>query len=356
MVRRENTYFLLFEENRAILDILEVIPHANIFTISTRSISAFVSSACSAMIRLRRLNIDAAVDMEFFARGSAILSFLSGAKWRVGFHAFFGSGPYRGDLMTHRLLYNSHLHTSEVFRLLVDVVNESAEDLPALRWPPSIVPSEPPQFTPSAEELAKVRRMLGCEAGAWPRIVLLNPNAGDLLPLRRWPSERYLQLARRLIDTYPDVLVVFTGAGAEARAVASLANQVGSIRCRCVAGETSMRELLALYCSSQVLVTNDSGPAHFASLTPIKVIALFGPETPALFAPRSRRTVALWAGLPCSPCVNAYNNRQTPCRNNLCMQALSLDQVFSSTCAAFETSEPEPAAVQSGATIALNTR
>jgi hypothetical protein len=30
--------------------------------------------------------------------------------------------------------------------------------------------------------------------------------------------------------------------------------------------------------------------------------------------------------------VNAYNNRQSPCRNNLCMQSITVDQVFSTAC------------------------
>jgi hypothetical protein len=61
---------------------------------------------------------------------------------------------------------------------------------------------------------------------------------------------------------------------------------------------------------------------------PIHVVTLFGPETRALFAARSPNAIALWAGIACSPCVNAYNNRQSVCRNNLCMQAITVDDVF----------------------------
>jgi ADP-heptose:LPS heptosyltransferase len=86
--------------------------------------------------------------------------------------------------------------------------------------------------------------------------------------------------------------------------------------------------VLVLYTRSAILVTNDSGPAHFASMTPIRVVTLFGPETPALFAARSPHATTLWAGITCSPCVNAYNNRQSICRNNLCMQAITVDDVF----------------------------
>jgi len=103
---------------------------------------------------------------------------------------------------------------------------------------------------------------------------------------------------------------------------------VASPRCRSLAGHTTLRELLTLYTLADVLVTNDSGPAHFAALTGIEVVTLFGPETPALFAANTPRNHVVWAGLACSPCVNAYNNRQTACRNNLCMQSILVSQVF----------------------------
>ena len=64
-------------------------------------------------------------------------------------------------------------------------------------------------------------------------------------------------------------------------------------------------------------------------------MTLFGPETPRLFAARTPRNVALWSGVACSPCVNAYNNRQSPCRNNVCMQQITVDQVFAAACEAY---------------------
>src|SRR4030095_15329599 len=154
------------------------------------------------------------------------------------------------------------------------------------------------------------------------------PKASDLLPLRRWSERRYVELARRLLERYPELFIGFTGARSEAAANNQLAAEVSSSRVIQLAGKTTLRQLLVLYTRSDILVTNDSGPAHFASMTPIRVIALFGPETPALFAARSPNATALWAGIACSPCVNAYNNRQSVCRNNLCMQAIAVDDVF----------------------------
>jgi ADP-heptose:LPS heptosyltransferase len=82
-------------------------------------------------------------------------------------------------------------------------------------------------------------------------------------------------------------------------------------------------------------VTNDSGPAHFAVLTPVRTVTLFGPETPTLFAARTPRNTPLWVGLACSPCVNAFNNRQSSCRDNICMQAISVEQVFAAVVQAY---------------------
>jgi ADP-heptose:LPS heptosyltransferase len=89
-----------------------------------------------------------------------------------------------------------------------------------------------------------------------------------------------------------------------------------------------MAELLALYDLADVMVTNDSGPAHYSALTSLDTVVLFGPESPAVFGPVGPRSHVLWAGIPCSPCVNAFNNRLSPCQDNVCMQRLSTDLVF----------------------------
>src|SRR5690242_7310524 len=119
MVGRENVYFVVFEDNRFILDAMDTIPAENVMTIATHDPFKLALSALRTVHRVRKIRIDAVVDMEFLTRFSAILTFMTGAKTRVGFHTFFGDGPYRGDLMTHRLLYNPYLHTSVMFEAMV---------------------------------------------------------------------------------------------------------------------------------------------------------------------------------------------------------------------------------------------
>jgi ADP-heptose:LPS heptosyltransferase len=328
-VGRENVYFLAFEENRFVVDILGLIPEGNVLTIRTKSAATMMASCISRLRQIRRLGIDSCIDMEFFARSSAVIAYLSGARRRVGFHSYFREGPYRGDLLTHRVLYNPHLHTSRTFASLVRALEVDPRRLPTFPWVPE-PPAALPEFRPGDEEVAAMRllfREMGVADGS--RIVLLNANASDLLPLRKWEGRNYVALARRIIAELPGSSVGFTGAADEAPEIEALVRQVGSPRCFCIAGRTTIRELLVAYGLAEVLVTNDSGPAHFAALTDIDVISLFGPETPLLFGAPGPRSHPLWAGIACSPCVNAFNNRQTACRDNVCMKMITVDQVFS---------------------------
>ncbi len=135
MVGRENVFFVVFAENRFILDLLDLIPPENVFAINAGGFRTLVSSALEILRRIRAVKFDAAVDLEFFARSSAAFTFLTGAHRRVGFQTFFGEGPYRGDLMTHRLLYNPYLHTSQIFALMVESLQADPRAIADLRRP-----------------------------------------------------------------------------------------------------------------------------------------------------------------------------------------------------------------------------
>ena len=337
-VGRENVYFLAFEENRFVVDLLGLLPRQNVLTVKTTSAWSMAISCLVRLLEIRRLKIDACVDLEFFSRSSAVIAWLTGARHRAGFHAFSG-GPYRGDLFTHRVAFNVNQHTSCAFGTLLDALDIDQERQPACTGS-GLVAVNPPHFTPTPEERGRMRETLhrlGVDTHG--SVVLLNANAGDLLPLRKWSGQNYVSLARKILTEFPECSIVFTGSPSEVSETATLAERVASPRCFSLAGRTTLRELVTLYTLADVLVTNDSGPAHFAALTDIEVVVLFGPETPALFAANTPRNHVLWAGLACSPCVNAFNNRQTACCNNLCMQNISMAQVFASVSKIYRTKQ-----------------
>jgi ADP-heptose:LPS heptosyltransferase len=326
LVGRDNVYFWVFEENRAILDLMDIIPPENVLPIRAKKLRTFAVDVIRTLLRIRRLQIDATVDMEFFARAPAILAFLTGARRRVGLHRFTSEGPYRGDLLTHRVQYNPYLHTAIAYCVLVESLLADPRERPLLKRDLSQLQIRPPRFVPRDEDLAAVRSLVGADGR---RLVLLNPNASDLLPLRKWPTERFVELGRRILAEHQDVQLIITGASGEQRSAERVADAISPDLQRVVslAGRTSLRELLALYCIADVLVTNDSGPGHFASMTTVDSVVLFGPETPALFGPLGPDSHAIWQKLACSPCVNALNHRFSPCNNNVCMQEISVEQV-----------------------------
>jgi ADP-heptose:LPS heptosyltransferase len=340
VVGRDNLFFCVFESNRAILDLLDTVPAGNIIAIRDQRFVSFAIDFLRAAWTVRAKRIDAVIDMEFFSRASAIFTFLTGATTRVGLHRFTGELPYRGDLMTHRVQYLPHLHISLQYSVLVEAACHDANELPMLKMPLAQIagaPSAPPRFVPDADDLRRMRERL--HAGTSSPIVVLNPNASDLLPLRKWQSARFVALAQRIHATYPNALVVLTGAPSERAAADALCREISAPRTVSVAGQTTLRELLTLYTIADVLVTNDSGPGHFASLTPVHAIVMFGPETPRLFGPLAPSTTVIWKELACSPCVSVFNHRLSPCRNNVCMQLITVDEVFAAVKAAVASSD-----------------
>jgi ADP-heptose:LPS heptosyltransferase len=329
-VGRQNVYFCVFDENREILDIIDVLPKENIFVIRNRQFLIFLLDILRSLHQIRKIGIDATVDMEFFARASAILSYLTGAVRRVGLHRFTSEAPYRGDLMTHRVHYNPYLHTAKAYHLLVAALDAAPEELPLVKVPVEGFKETAPTFVPGEEETLRVRGIL---AQSFPEpvkgpMVLLNPNASDMLPLRKWDTQNFVRLGRRVLQDIPDSVVIITGAPSERESAEMVCREIGSDRAICLAGKTTLRELLVLYTLADILVTNDSGPGHFASMTGIHSIVLYGPETPRLFGAIGGRSHIIHTGLACSPCVNAFNHRFSPCRNNVCMQSISVEMVY----------------------------
>ncbi len=323
-------YFLTFRQNRHAIDILGVIPEENVLTIDGERSFRFMTSTIGVLRTLRKKKMDVILDMELFARFTASLSWLSRAGARIGFFRFHNEGLYRGDLLTHRVQYNPHIHTAYNLLNLIHAFTSPLEERPHTKMPLDKGDLPIPAYKAPEEERNTVRDRIGAQAPEGPagkRLILLNPNASDLIPLRRWPLDNYSALARRLLAS-DDRLVLITGTEAEHDQAELITRAVDSPRCINFAGRTTFTELLALYSISDVLVTNDSGPVHFSSLTGIRTLALFGPETPDLYGPLGKNCRVAYARYACSPCVSAFNHRRSPCSDNRCLQAITVDRVL----------------------------
>jgi ADP-heptose:LPS heptosyltransferase len=86
---------------------------------------------------------------------------------------------------------------------------------------------------------------------------------------------------------------------------------------------------MTLFHLGSLLITNDGGPGQFAAMTPIPTIIFFGPETPVLYRPMDEKAVIFHASLSCSPCVTAYNHRNSPCDgDNVCLKSIQPERVL----------------------------
>jgi len=325
------TFFLIFRRNAPSLALLGTVPAANVFTLRDDNLLHLAADCLDFYRWARQRRIDTVIDLELFSRFTALLSGLSGARLRAGFHRFHNEGLYRGNLFTHRVAYNPHIHIAKNFIALVNALNAAEAEVP---YSKTVITEDEIHLSPisiEAEAKDDMRRRIldACPAydAGRHRLVLINPNASELLPQRRWPAENFARLARAVLATWDDVLILITGAPEEAPEAERLQAEVSHPRLVSFAGRQRLEELPRLYALSRLMITNDSGPGHFAAVTGLPVIVLFGPETPALYGPLGNaRTMT--AGLACSPCVSAANHRKTACSKPLCMSAITPEQVF----------------------------
>ena len=278
---------------------------------------------------LRRLPLDAVIDCELFSRISSLMSYMSGAPLRVGFTPHTQEGLYRGSYLNKAIPYNPYHHISLQFLSLVDALespsiprNKAAERREVPSSTGLSVSFEPTELPAYRQQMQTDHPVL-----AGRKLVLMYAGGG-LLPERAWPAAHYAQVARGLCRAGHAVGLI--GLRDDAQLARDIQQQIASDWCIDLTGYTrSIRELLMLFHGADLLITNDGGPGHFASLTPLRTMVFFGPETGRLYGPLGPRAQVLELGLACSPCLSAYNHRETFCDgDNQCLKRIPADPVL----------------------------
>ena len=318
---------LVFRKNKEVLDLLEVIPEESIFTLRNDSLGHLLADALSSIRALRRLEIDTVLDCELFSRVSAILSFLTGAKRRVGFERHTQEGLYRGSFLNRPVLYNPYQHIARQFLTLVEAVTGGGRPIAKRAMGEDEVAIRP--LCLRGDELDEMQRRVEKDfpvvRGA--RLVLVHPGGG-LLPVRAWPLASYQHLVSAL--TSRGFVVGIIGLGEDRPLARAILEAASGERAIDLTGYTrTVRELMLLFHFAELLVTNDGGPGHFAAMTPIRSIVLYGPETPLLYGSLDPKSAGFFANLSCSPCLTAYNHRDSPCDgDNQCLKVIRPEEVL----------------------------
>ena len=196
------------------------------------------------------------------------------------------------------------------------------------------------EISPQEVEMAAVelQKLLGQKRrDAEGPIVWLGINAAAAYgPAKCWPVERFAEVTSEVSKVVPNCVWLSFGSQADRNLGERLAGLArGTIYN--LAGQTSLRQLMAFLKTCSVLLTNDSGPMHVAAALGTAVVVPFGSTSPELTAPGlpgDTRHHLLRTNAACSPCF-----RRTCPIDFRCMTGITVEQVTGATIAALKSAK-----------------
>ena len=326
-----NIYLLTFKQQSSLIELLPLTNmKINQLLISVQSIFGFFISVFRLIFHLWKYPFDMVIDFERFSRFSAAISGLSFAPVRVGFSRYTDEGLYRGDFFTHSVWYNNYQHISVNFVSMIQSLDFPSKSRPMLQATVK-KKSDIPVYTTSVCQISSIRQKIiqNCPSAEKAKLwVLFNVGSGEPLPIRSWPMDYFQTLAEMILSKYSAVIILVGQMDAQENA-RYLCNRVEKGRCWDMTGNLELNELMDLFGCSDILITPDSGMAHLASMTHIRSIVLFGPETPLRYSPLGDNHKSMFADYSCSPCFSPHNNCQTICTDAKCLKSITPEHVFS---------------------------
>ncbi|MBI3819257.1 MAG: glycosyltransferase family 9 protein [Planctomycetes bacterium] len=277
-------------------------------------------------VRARRY--DQLYDFEFLTHFSALVAQLSRARWTAGYSA---PEVWRGGFFDEAVPYNRYWHVARNARSLAG--GENGLD---------VTYSELIRPTPTDDGRAEAARALADGPVAAHRpIVIINVNAGQLALERRWPAENFVSLLNHLTAdsraslrndvANGDLRIIMIGSREEREYVEGIRlKTISTDLIDNFAGKLSIDGLLGLLERAAIVVSNDSGPLHIAAALDRPVVALFGPETPVMYAPLASKLSIFYRPPACSPCINVHDNKLATCHlgHPLCLERIAPDDVY----------------------------
>jgi len=252
---------------------------------------------------LRKKNFDAA----FLLHRSltrALLVFFAGILQRIGYDE-----KGRGRFLTHKVEpITGQVHRSDHYLNVVESFGITVNDRTT-------------KLTVSLEAEKEIKEILE-EKGVPEEDNLIVINPGGNWDLKQWPLENFTVLIDRLMEEF-NSRVLISGAAKDV----ALANKIiASLKSKPVilAGETNLKQAMALMKQANLVISADSGPLHIANSVGTDVIGIFGPTRPEITGPRgSGRIFILQHDVECNrqACYNL------DCADNICMQAVTVEEV-----------------------------
>lgn len=312
-----NIIFFTLTKNNEIVKLFE--PVNGVITLDVdNGYFAFVESLLKSIFRMRKIKPDLIFDLEFLTRFSAIMTYLSGAKEKIGFMAW---ESWRGNnLHTIGVPFNRYWHVKKNFYNLGTAVGIAAEaDLKLLQPKLSINEENETNFLFKKYSLEP------------KEYICINPNAGELALSRKWSKENFKELTNEILKKYAGYKVVYIGSSKERNYVESITL---SIKPHSMvinsAGGLNIQQLIIILKNAKLLISNDSGPLHLAVALRTPTISFFGPETPVLYGHSSKDNIVFYKNIDCSPCINVHEDKTFYChqKSSLCLEQIKVPEVM----------------------------
>ncbi len=300
--------FLTFKDNVPILETMALADE--ILVIDAKNIFVLIGSIVKTVLYCHRRKIDIVMDIEFYSKFSTIMSFLSGAPFRMGFYL---ARFWRDSLVNVPVYFNPSRHILEIYGMFASAMG-----------------IEKPQFYPEGIEIGadKSKKL--------PRTIGMNIHASDLALVRRWPLSKFVALTQLFLNKYSDWNIILTGTKDEtpySKEFLSLLAPEFKNRVTDLTGQMSLKGFLEKLSQLPLFITNDTGPFHLAKAVDTPTISLWGPGSVDLYGPygqEKEQHEVIYKRFPCSPCLYVY--RTDPgffCRQKApCMEAIEPAEVL----------------------------
>ncbi|MDI6605625.1 MAG: glycosyltransferase family 9 protein, partial [Candidatus Omnitrophota bacterium] len=262
-----------------------------------------------AQLRFVKLLRSKGFDTAFLLHRSfsrALICRLAGIKQIIGYLT-----KKRGFLLSKKILppQQDTLHRIDYYLTIIEKAGLRIED----RYPEFFVSEEDEEFINSFLKKNSI------DEGDF--LVVINPG-GNWLP-KRWPKQRWIELADRLTEELAAKIVI-SGAGHDRQLAAAIGDKMKR-RPLIACGALNLKQLGALSKRADLFITGDTGPLHIATAAGAKkIIALFGPTSPEVTGPFPLKNASIISkDVGCKiPCYLVH------CKDNRCMKAITVEDVI----------------------------
>jgi heptosyltransferase-2 len=265
---------------------------------------------------LQKKKFDLALELDHYYRITSLITYLAGIKNRIGFDL---AGQGRRGLVTLKAPYSVDKHEVEVFLEAAKVVGADISE------------KELVEIWISEEDKKWVTTFLTNEGITKDDLIIgIHPGTGPSATSRRWAPEKFGKLADWLIND-KHAKVIFTGANSELELINACVEFM-TAKPIIAAGKITLKQFAELCRRCKLFICVDTGPLHIAAAMKTTVIGLYGPNTPLKWGPYGKNHLTIYKNLPCSPCTKQYLGQVSKCKNPICMEQISVQDVMTAVC------------------------